>query len=357
MIKSQIINLIIFKRLLLLYFVCLQPSLLFPSTISGYVADAKTGETIIGVNVIVEGTVLGASTDINGFFVLSDVPDGDVILRFSHIAYEEKRQTIELRSRDILVETVLLVPTILEADAIEVVANRGNIIKKETDIASFQADPVILREVPQLGKDVFELVKYSPSVTIGDEFSPLYNVRGSDPSENLVQLDGMTIYNPQHLFGYGAIFNPLMLKNIEMLVGGFDAEYGGRNASILYLTSREGHQSEVHGEFRPSISGFVGAVEFPAGKGTAMLSGRFTSDIISRVMIGMGNLWADFNGSYQRKFRNTRIKLSAFLARDYIDFDAARYAIYYNIPELRDYSVGNRTNALNRAFGLRTRSI
>ena len=357
MIKSRIISHTIFKRFLLLYFAYLSPSLLFPSTISGYVADVETGETIIGVNVIVEGTELGASTDINGFFVVTGIPEGNITLRFSHIAYEEKRENVDLGAKNIFLETILLVPTMLEGEAIEVVANRGNIIKTETDIASFQADPVILREVPQLGKDVFELVKYSPSVTIGDEFSPLYNVRGSDPSENLVQLDGMTIYNPQHLFGYGAIFNPLMIKNIEMLVGGFDAEYGGRNASILYLTSREGHQSEVHGEFKPSISGFVGAVEFPAGKGTAMLSGRFTSDIVTRVIMGMGNLWADFNGSYQRKFRNTRIKLSAFLARDYIDFDAARYVIYYDIPELRDYSVGNRTNALNRAFGLRTRSI
>lgn len=168
----------------------------------------------------------------------------------------------------------------------------------------------------------------------------------------------MTIYNPQHLFGYGAIFNPLMIKNIEMLVGGFDAEYGGRNASILYLTSREGHQSEVHGEFKPSTSGFVGAVEFPAGPGaTAMVSGRLTSDLFSRVMMGMGNLWADFNGSYQRKLGNTRIKLSAFLARDFIDFDAARYALYFDLPQLREYSVGNRTNTVNRAVGFRTRSI
>ena len=106
--KSRIITHTILKKFLLLSLACLSPSLLFPSTISGYVADAKTGETIIGVNVIVEGTVLGASTDINGFFVLSDIPDGDVILRFSHIAYEEKRQTIELRSRDILVSRLTL---------------------------------------------------------------------------------------------------------------------------------------------------------------------------------------------------------------------------------------------------------
>lgn len=162
----------------LFLFIAWAPALLLSATISGYVADAETGETIIGVNVIVEGTDFGGSTDLSGFFVVGGIPSGAVTVRFSHIAYENRVEKLEIGSGDILLETVLLTPATLEADAIEVVANRGNIIKKETDIASFEVDPVVLREVPQLGKDVFELVKFSPSVTIADEFSPLYTSGG-----------------------------------------------------------------------------------------------------------------------------------------------------------------------------------
>lgn len=168
----------------------------------------------------------------------------------------------------------------------------------------------------------------------------------------------MTIYNPQHLVSGGAIFNPFAIKNIEMLVGGFDAEFGGRNASILYITSREGHQSEVHGEFKPSISGVVGAIEFPLrNSATAMLSARLKSDLISRVVLGMSNMLGDLNAAYQRRFGNTRVRLSLFLARDYMDFDAARYLIYFDIPGMEDYRNGRLTNTSNYAAGVQIRSI
>ncbi|MQY62879.1 MAG: hypothetical protein GH143_00985, partial [Calditrichaeota bacterium] len=168
------------------------------ANVSGYVADAETGETIIGVNIIVEGTTTGATTDINGFFVIRRLRPGETTLRFTHIAYEDHRRTVRLDTDDLYLETITLTPTVLQGEAIEVTAHRGAIIQKDMDIASFEVSPQVLKEVPHLGKDVFRLIKYSPSVTISDPFSPQYYVRGGDPGENLVQLDGMTIYNPQH---------------------------------------------------------------------------------------------------------------------------------------------------------------
>jgi len=331
---------------------------LHAANVSGYVADAETGETIIGVNIIVEGTTMGATTDINGFFVIRRLPPGETTLRFTHIAYEDHRRTIRLDTDDLYLETITLTPTILQAEAIEVTAHRGEIIQKDMDIASFEISPKVLIEVPQFGKDVFRLIKYSPSVTISDPISPQYYVRGGDPGENLVQLDGMTIYNPQHSMSAQAIFNPYAIKNIEMLVGGFDAQYGGRNSSILYITSREGHKDKVQGEFKPSISGITGAVEFPVRfGGTAMLSGRVLTDLVSRIVMGMPNLMADFNGAYQTTVRRTRLRLSAFYARDLIDYDFIRFGIYFSEPYLRNYHVGFLTNTANTALGIQTRSI
>jgi len=230
--------------------------------VSGYVADAETGETIIGVNIIVEGTTMGATTDINGFFLIRRLRPGETTLRFTHIAYEDHRRTIRLGTDDLYLETITLTPTVLEAEAIEVTAHRGEIIQKDMDIASFEVSPKVLIEVPLFGKDVFRLIKYSPSVTISDPLSPLYYVRGGDPGENLVQLDGMTIYNPQHSMSGQAIFNPYAIKNIEMLVGGFDAQYGGRNSSILYITSREGHKYHIARGAQGKGSRGVQAVNF-----------------------------------------------------------------------------------------------
>ncbi len=328
------------------------------ATLSGYVTDAETGETIIGVNILVARTGMGSTTDQNGFFVIRNVPPGEVELVFTHIAHERRTLAVSVADDDLFLDIVSLAPAVLRTDAIVVTGKRGNLIEQDMDIASFEVSPAVLREVPQFNKDVFRLITYSPSITISDPLSPLYFVRGSDPGENLIQLDGMTIYNPQHLLSSQAIFNPYAIKEIELLVGGFDAEHGGRNSSILYITSREGHKEEVRGEFRPSTSGLVGAVEFPApGGGTAMVSGRMLSSMVSRIMMGMPNVMADFNGAYQTTVGRTRLRFSTLLARDLVDYDFARLGIYFDSPIFRDYSTGFLTDATNTAAGLRTRSV
>lgn len=333
-------------------------SVSYAGSISGYVADSTSGVTIIGVNVMLENSSYGASTDRNGFFVINNIPTGKYTLWISHIAYAEKRIPVEIKTTNIYLKTIFLKPSTLEGEAITVSANRGNLINKDTDISSFEVDPIILREVPQFGKDVFKLIKYSPSVTVSDMISPLYYVRGSDPGENLVQLDGMTIYNPQHALSLDAIFNPYSIKNIEMLVGGFGAEYGGRNASILYLTTREGHKDKIKGEFRPSASGLQGAIEFPAfSNGTAMISGRMLTDLISHVAMGMTNGTLDLNGTYQTHVGNSKLRFSGFYARDYIDYDFARFSLYFSDPAMRNYSNGFLTSTSNKAIGLQSRTI
>ncbi len=331
---------------------------LWAASITGYVADRESGETIIGVNVLVDGTDLGASTDRNGFFRLNGLKTGDYTLKFDHIAYQPEERRIRVAGSDLYLGTITIATGTVELEAITVTANRGQIVEHDMDISGFEVDPVVLREVPTMGRDVFKLIQYTPSVNISDPLSPLYYVRGSDPGENLVLLDGMTIYNPQHILSLQALFNPYSIKNIEMLVGGFDAEYGGRNSSILYISSREGHQDEVKGEFKPSTSGFKGAIEFPVRNfGTAMVSGRAFTSLLNRVMMNMPNYMSDFNGAWQHTIGKTRLRFSFFTARDYMDYDFSRFAIYFPQQYMKDYSFGYEIRTSNFASGLKTRTV
>ena len=346
------------SRLRYILFSVLLSSALYSANISGYVTDYESGETIIGVNVIIDGTSKGAATDLKGFFIIRNVKPGEVALRFSHIAYEEYVKEIRVSNKDIFLENVSLKPRSIQTQAVEIIGQRGVLIQKDMDISSFEVDPIVLTEMPQLSKDVFRLIKFSPSVTISDPFSPQYYVRGSDPGENLVQLDGMTIYNPQHFMGSQAIFNPYAIKNIEMLVGGFDAEYGGRNSSILNISSREGHQSEVHGEFKPSTSGITGAIEFPVSRNsTAMVSGRIISDLSFRILMGSPNVMADFNGAYQTKFKKTKLRLSAFYARDYMDYSIDNLVLFFPDTLFEKLKEGFITNTSNKAFGIQSHTV
>lgn len=342
---------------LILYSLILLPLTLFSTDISGFVYDSQTGESIIGVNVFIQKTGQGAATDLDGFFVMRDAQEGIVELTFSHIAYIDTIHVLSLNSQDLFISSITLQAHAIDTKAIEVVGKRSSIIK-DMDISSFQVDPVVLTEIPQLNKDVFKLIKFSPSVTTSDPMSPQYYVRGSDPGENLVQMDGMTIYNPQHFMGSSAIFNPYSIKNVEMLVGGFDAEYGGRNASIMNISTREGHKSEIHGEFRPGISGISGAIEFPAGKnGTAMLSGRTFTDFMLRVMMGSPNLVMDYNAAYRVQLAKTSFRFSGFFARDYMDYSVDNLMLFFPEDLFESFGEGFVTNTTNRALGVKFNSV
>lgn len=337
--------------------ILLVPGMLFALDISGFVHDDQSGESIIGVNVFLLETGQGAATDLHGFFIVRSVPAGSLALTFSHIAYEDAVLMIEVSSQNHFIQSVSLEPHAIDTKAIEVVGQRSTIIK-DMDISSFQVDPVMLTEIPQLNKDVFKLVQFSPSVTTSDPMSPQYYVRGSDPGENLVQIDGMTIYNPQHFMGSSAIFNPYAIKNVEMLVGGFDAEYGGRNASIMNISTREGHKSEVHGEFRPSISGLSGAIEFPAGEhGTAMLSGRIFTDFMMTVLLGSPNLMMDYNAAYLVQKGKTRLRFSGFFARDYMDYSVDNIMLFLPENLFDSFGEGFVTNTTNRALGVKLNTV
>ncbi len=331
---------------------------LLAQTVSGYIVDEESGATIIGVNVIVEGTDEGAISDANGFFVLNRISGDSIHVRFSHIAYAEKSMVIDLTQGSVYLNKVILTSKVLELNAIEVVSNRGSIVQRDMDISSFEADPVLLKEIPQLNKDIYQLVKLSPSVTIMDEFSPLYNVRGSDPGENLVQLDGMTIYNPQQSLGGGSLFNPYSIKNIEMLVGGFDATFGGRNASILYLTTKEGTKGKPRGEFKPSTKGLKGAVEFSMGKwGTGMVSGRFGSDLFTEIVFNAPNHGYDINTTFLTEFGDTRLRFSLFSNLDYSDMNFGFMKIFMEDEIVDQYDFGMKNDTRNLAIGLQSRSI
>ncbi len=345
------------KIILIFTAALLVPVFALSTNISGFVHDARTGESIIGVNVFIRETGQGTASNIDGFFIVRNVKEDRVALSFSHIAYRDTSLMLELGNQNHFIAEVALQAHAIDTRAVEVVGQRATIIK-DMDISSFQADPVMLTEIPQLNKDVFKLVQFSPSVTSSDPISPQYYVRGSDPGENLVQIDGMTIYNPQHFMGSSAIFNPYAIKNVEMLVGGFDAEYGGRNASIMNITTREGHQSEVHGEFRPSISGLSGAIEFPAGeRGTAMLSGRVFTDLMTTVLLGSPNLMMDYNGAYLVQVGKTRLRFSAFFARDYMDYSVDNIMLFFPEDMFDSFGEGFLTNTTNRALGLKFNTV
>ncbi|MCK5146033.1 TonB-dependent receptor [bacterium] len=320
------LRLLIFLALLLV-----QPLLAQRYTVSGYVSDQSTGETIIGVNIVVRGANRGAATDVNGFFQIPGLTSGRYTLDVMHIAYARKSVEIELAGGSIMLDEIQLAPKALEMNKIVITGQRSEAMDISMESGHREITPQAIRSIPASGGDVFRSLKYLPGIEGIDPFSPLISVRGSDPGGNLILLDGVPIYNPYHCVTSSGLFNLAAIKQVEMLVGGFGVEYGGRNASVLYITTREGNDKKLHGEIKPSTSSTTFAFDFPVNKNiTMMVSGRAYYDLVSRFLMYSPNYLFDTNLSLNWKINSrNRLSLRYFHSRDIMDISMNSFMSYF----------------------------
>lgn len=320
-------------------------------TVSGYVVDDETGETLIGATVFNSVAGYGTSTDGNGFFRLTGVKSGNTILRISHMGYQAKELQVTVSIKSILLETIRLVPELYELEAVSVIGKRHETIgDREVETSQQRITPQAIVNIPSARGDIFKAIQYLPGIHSTEPFSPLFTARGSDPSGNLVMLDGVAIYNPYHYVQSGGLFNIQSVKNIDLLVGGFGAEFGGRNASILYITTKDGHMGKLSGEVEPTTSQTKLFLEFPVSKkSSVMVAGRYFYDIFSYFMFDSRSFFYDFNLSYTNRI-NSRNKLTVkmFNSKDNMRMNPERMFKYISnsFPEL-DFYDGIKMNMGN----------
>lgn len=300
--------------------------------VSGYIVDKETGETVIGANVLIKGTHEGSSTDLNGYFQISGLTPDTYTLHISHLNYEIREISVNLENSGKVLKETVLIPRSIELDEVSVVEIKPDVFTDiESEVAHRQLSAKAIRSIPTSNNDVFKALKYLPGISSADPISPLYSARGGEPGGNKILLDGVTIYNPYHFVNVSGIFNLYSVKNIDLLVGGFGAEYGGSTSSVLNITTREGNNQKLHGEFKPTITYTNGVVDFPVGENsTMMVSGRFYYDLPSRFIIYSPSYFYDFNVSYNLKInRKNRLRLKYFYSKDNYDFSFSRFSFYY----------------------------
>ena len=217
-------------------------------TVSGYITDVSSGETLIGAGVLVEGTAAsvqtGAVTNAYGYYSLT-LPAGKTTLQYSYLGYESIVEDLEL-TRDTTLN-VSLRPS-AEIREATVVAQRDAGIRStylgsiDIPLVHIQKTPVVFGEA-----DVLKAIQLLPGVQGGNEgFTGLY-VRGGGPDENLILLDGVPIYNVDHMLGILSVFQTEAVKKVTLYKGSFPARYGGRISSIVDIRTNDGNMKETHG--------------------------------------------------------------------------------------------------------------
>lgn len=287
--------------------------------VSGFITDAGTKETLIGANVYIEASGKGVVSDRYGHFQIAGLEHGRHTLVFSYIGYETREVEIEIKGRGLTLHDVELTPLAVQVDeAVVVASGPDKAADHQVETSVIKLSSRTIQSIPAAGGDVFSAIKFLPGIEGTEPFSPLFTVRGGDPGENAVMLDGVMIYNPYHSSVSSGIFNTQTIKWVDMLVGGFGAEYGGRNSSVMYISTKDGNSSELHGEIEPSTFHSKAFFEFPVGeKGSAVIAGRYFFDIFSYFIFQSTSYFYDYNLSYTfRPNSKNRLTLKYFQSHD-----------------------------------------
>jgi hypothetical protein len=137
--------------------------------------------------------------------------------------------------------------------------------RQSPKVSIIPMDAATIRKMPSLAgeMDVLRTLQQLPGVKASSDISSALYVRGGTPDQTLILMDHNVVYNPSHLFGLFSTFNTDAVKHLELMKGGFPAEYGGRSGSVLEIITNEGNRKETEGMINVGILSARGAIEGP----------------------------------------------------------------------------------------------
>jgi len=312
-------------------------------TVSGYVKEEKTGETMIGTNVYIKELMKGTVTNTYGFYSLT-VQKGNYTLVISYLGFTEQQIPIALENN--LRVNVSLTSKMIESQEVVIEGEKPDRNVKSTEMGRTTLEVEKIKSLPSfMGEvDVLKTIQLLPGVLSAGEGNTGYYVRGGGPDQNLILLDEAVVYNASHLFGFFSVFNSDAIKNVTLIKGGMPAQYGGRLSSVLDISMKEGNMKEYHveGGLGPIASRLT--VQGPIKKDTCsfIVSARrtFVDLFLRRPFIPAGSnvegnsyYFYDLNTKINYKLSDKdRLYLSGYFGRDVFQFKSPTSSFKVNVP-------------------------
>jgi len=291
-------------------------------TISGFVYEKGSRESMPGVNIYVPGTTIGTVSNSYGFYSLT-LPTGEWEVAFSFVGYQVRQFEIVLDKNIEL--NVELDPTI-ELEAVEIRADMPKQSSRSAQMSVVEIPIKQIKAIPALlgEKDALKVIQLMPGVQKGSEGTSGLYVRGGGPDQNLIILDDATVYNAYHLFGFFSLFNGDAIKSIELTKGGFPARYGGRLSSVLEIVMKDGNKEKISGEAGIGVLSSRLVLEGPIvkNKSSFLVSARRTYyDILARPFIpsdvGFGLYFYDLTAKANWEINSkNKVYLSGYFGKD-----------------------------------------
>lgn len=247
------------------------------ATVRGFVVDSNDGEPLQGVNVVLEnddGIVTGTATNTDGFYTLPQFPVGTYYFRASFIGYVSYRDTLTFEPGQILSLSLELEAESSTLDELIVETERTTGTARLTaGQQSVTSAEIELVPAPDVSGDLANYLATLPGVvTTGDRGGQIF-IRGGEPTQNMVMLDGMLVYQPFHILGFYSAFPSDVLTRAEVYAGGYGSKYGGRISSVIDVSTRNGNKRAYNGAV--SLAPFISS---------ARLEGPIVEDKISFLL-------------------------------------------------------------------------
>lgn len=218
-------------------------------TVRGFVYEEASGEPVIYTNAYLRGTSKGASTDLNGYFSISDVPAGDYVLEVTYLGFDTLRKNVVVTANRISDVTLFLKKSSVQMQEVEISADRQERLTNVT-MSVTRATPKDIKQIPTVGgtADLAQYMQILPGVIFtGDQGGQLF-IRGGSPVQNLVLLDGMVLFNAFHSIGLFSVFDTDIIRSADVYTAGFGARYGGRSSSVMDITIKDGNKRRTTGK-------------------------------------------------------------------------------------------------------------
>ena len=227
--------------LLLLFLV---PGVMFAQSgkIRGTVVDSKTKEPLIGANVVLEGTSYGTATDIQGKFMILNIPVSTYSIKATYVGYRSMTISNVRVNSDLTTEANFPLPSEdVQVEAVEIVAERPLITKSATNAVSI-LDNVSMEQLPVRNlTSVFSIQAGVVQRGVDANGNANLYIRGSRADESGFQVDGMSINNV-YAGGRAVSVNNEAVEQVQVQAGGYPAEFGGANGGLINMQLKTGQE-------------------------------------------------------------------------------------------------------------------
>jgi outer membrane receptor protein involved in Fe transport len=305
--------------------ICLAVLLLFSTAhaqtqiLSGTITDGTTNKPVPFASIAVKNSLARTLADDAGRYSLALPPaSGTFTLVVSAVGYKTVQRVVVAPALSDTAATlnIVLLPYKYALQEVSVFARPSGGTPRIEQTGALSLNNETVQKTSGMFKEAFRVVQTMPGVTSNNELSARFNVRGGNQDENLVLVNGTQVFEPYHAkyAGQGSIsvLNIDLVEKVDIVTGGFSAEYGDRMSSVVNFTYREGARDGIHGSAGVSLTNVDALLEGPIADGGSFVVGFRQSFV--QLLLGLLNLGVDIKPSFYDLQGQAKYRFSPYYA-------------------------------------------